>query len=445
MLELKNILSKLFKYLDNNDIKFCIIGNYESLPDYTNHDVDIWTDQINLVRNLLIDFSKKVDFKIFRENVTANGYNIFFGKISVNDVQILHFDVMHETAYRSFIPIVTKKIIIQNIQPYKSFFIVNKNIEAIMHLLYPLIQNGSIKEKYKKKLFEVCKHIAFKNNLSLIIGKRLTKRITDLILNKEWNKIEKLKNKIIRKIIIKMIITFNPDRIEIIFRFVISLFKRFLKSSGVFLAFVGPDGIGKSTIIEKLKEIDSEFLMKGSKSFYWRPNILPKLSNLLNKKNCELERYDDNGLRIIDTTPKNKIISIFKYFYYLFDFILGSLYIRYHLSRGRLIFFDRYFHDLLIYPQRFNLEIPKIILFFCIYLIKRPDIVILLELEPEKIVQRKKELSIDELKNQYLAYKLIINKYENLLLIDNSSSPNQVVCEILKETFLFLANRLSHG
>ena len=119
--------------------------------------------------------------------------------------------------------------------------------------------------------------------------------------------------------------------------------RRVLRPTGLWVAFLGPDGSGKSSVIDRILERPPP-LAWGSSYFHLRP---------------DLGGGDPHGSApVVDphgTPPRSALGSVLKLIYYWVDYTLGYvLSVRPKLARSQLVVFDRYYHDLLVDPRRYR-------------------------------------------------------------------------------------------
>jgi thymidylate kinase len=192
-----------------------------------------------------------------------------------------------------------------------------------------------------------------------------------------------------------------------------------------FIAFLGPDGSGKSTIIEELKKRDLPF--RRIDYFHLKPRL-----------------FGDKDINKIVTNPHAKkpyrgILSYLKLFHFMSDYIIGYFIKILPLKiKSSLIVFDRYYDDILIDPKRFryggSLKFAKIMRIF----IPKPDIYFVLVAEADVLYKRKQEVEFNELQRQLNEYKKLTD-HKKYILIDVNRDVERIVDEI--ENYLF--NRLS--
>ncbi len=163
---------------------------------------------------------------------------------------------------------------------------------------------------------------------------------------------------------------------------------------------LGPDGSGKSTILEAVKpELAGHFTIIDHR--HWRPGLLPKPGR---DSSGPVSQPDNASKAPPRDFAYGRLMSMVRYFYYLTDFILG-----YHFSiapvirRHGLVIIERWHHDTLMNPQRYGFRVPVMLLRIAHALLPKPDLVMVLHGDPEKIHARKSELTVDEIREQTCA------------------------------------------
>jgi thymidylate kinase len=190
-------------------------------------------------------------------------------------------------------------------------------------------------------------------------------------------------------------------------------------SRGLWIAFLGPDGVGKSSVIEQLQhrlepEFDDIIL------FHFRP------------------RFRRHGAQRPAVTcphahrPRGALISAGKLIYWLVDCWYGYLtVIRPGKQREGLLIFDRYYPDILVDPLRYRL--PQRGATFARWLATlapQPDLYVLLDAPAETVQQRKAELPLSESHRQRIAYLKVFEGIRNKLLVNANRPVGEVAHNI---------------
>jgi thymidylate kinase len=171
------------------------------------------------------------------------------------------------------------------------------------------------------------------------------------------------------------------------------LVQRWFQPTGVLVAVLGPDGVGKSTMIEGLVKIMDIAFWRRHRLFHWRPNIIAR-------KNSVGPVIDPHG-----KPDRGRLTSMAFLFVFFVDYWIGYLSsIRPLLAKSNLVIFDRYLHDVLVDSRRFRYGGPRWFAQMLCHLAPQPDLVILLDADAESISARKSELPNEEIQRQRKSY-----------------------------------------
>ena len=197
------------------------------------------------------------------------------------------------------------------------------------------------------------------------------------------------------------------------------LAKRMIKPPGFWIAIFGPDGIGKSTLIDSLNE-NFKPAFWGVSYRHFRP------------------RLDTNihGDTTVVTDPhakeaRSSLSSAAKMVYYFFDYWIGYIMsIRLLLAKGHFVIFDRYADDIKVDKIRYRYSGPTWLVNWMCKLIPRPDILIVLDAPASLIQSRKSEVTEEETERQMGEYRNIAASYSNAHLVDASGTPDEVFAAV---------------
>jgi thymidylate kinase len=183
------------------------------------------------------------------------------------------------------------------------------------------------------------------------------------------------------------------------------------------IVFLGPDGCGKSSVIERLEgELSTHFSQV--QVYHLRP------------------RWGGGGARqgapVLDPhglPPRSAFSSLAKLIYLTLDYATIYLW-RLGASAARastLTIFDRYYHDLLVDPRRYRYGAPMWLARRFARLMPSPDLWILLDAPAEVIHKRKQEVPLHETARQCQAFRELIARLPNAHVIDATAPLDQVV------------------
>ena len=189
---------------------------------------------------------------------------------------------------------------------------------------------------------------------------------------------------------------------------------------GLWIAFLGPDGSGKSTVIGEIEAALAPAFVR-TKTLHFRPRVgLPPGSTR----------------PVVDphaAPPRGPVASTLKLLYLLCDYGIGYwLGIRPMLSRSTLVLFDRYYHDLLVDPLRYRHGGPLWPARAVARMVPQPDLWVLLDAPPGVLQARKQEVPIDEVHRQRRAYRALAGTLPNSFVIDAARSLDAVVDDVVR-------------
>jgi len=449
---IKELLVPLFIELEQKGVQYAVCGNYENLPDYTSHDVDFWTDDPATFEDILFNVAKQQGFNLYLHNKTANGSNNFFYRKINDNMHIVRIDILVETAYLSFIPLVRSKWIEKNGRTkYKGFYVVKPAIEAAMHLLYPLLYLGRVKDKYRDKIYSYADNPKFRNIIEESLGYGVTKKLIVRIKSKDWKAIEKDFRLYRQYAVVNSLMKDKMIFIKKFYNFIQTNVSRIFSPPGLFVVFIGPDGCGKTTLVNRIaRRFDKCFTSGYTLKFYWRPFLLPRMLALVpfgKKLKIHSATIEGKGL---ETQAKEKslfysVLSFIKFIYYVLDFIAGRIKYLPALSRGGLVLFDRYYYDNVVYPERFGFWVPDWLMKVFRPLIPEPDLVFFLQTPPEGLLSRKQEMPIQMIISQQEKYLEVVRTLKSAFVIDTNKPVEDVELEVMRICFNYMSERLRYG
>jgi thymidylate kinase len=204
-------------------------------------------------------------------------------------------------------------------------------------------------------------------------------------------------------------------------------FHRIMQPTGFMVAFMGPDGCGKTTIIDGVKN-DLTEIFRQNRQYH----LFPK-----NKK--------DNAVIVTDPhsqKARGYLGSVLKLFYFLYLYTVGYWGKVYPLKiKSTFIIFDRYFHDLMVDPKRYRDKSGLNWLKFIAFFIPKPDLWILLDAPAEVIQKRKAEVPFTETARQILAYKQLFSNLKNTSIVNADQHPDKVIYDVEKIIIDYLGVR----
>jgi len=216
-------------------------------------------------------------------------------------------------------------------------------------------------------------------------------------------------------------------RIKKLFVKTMLFLQRLKEKPAITISLLGPDGSGKSSIINELSERNTFF--RNRYYFHLKPRVFGDKGD---------------GKPVIDPHAKPEhrgLNSYFKLFYFMSDYIFGYLFAIFPLKlKSSLIIFDRYYDDILVDPKRFRYGGSIRFAKFMQNFISKPDIYFILVADPDIIYARKKEVSFEELSRQIAKYKKLVDN-KRYISIDVNRNIVDIVNDIEDKIYRKMSER----
>lgn len=200
--------------------------------------------------------------------------------------------------------------------------------------------------------------------------------------------------------------------------------------TGFSIGFTGPDGAGKTTVIDGMIAATGSVFAKAHSYLHFRPALFGNIGDVAHRAHISAEpdrRYDKphRGGRT------GTISSLLRLGYYTVDYILGYfLRVKTVTRITRLVIFDRYFTDIICDSRRSRIYLPLRFLYWwyrC--LIPTLDYNILLTADTGSILARKAELDAEGIEaiNARIGY---LAKKKGFWRVTNDTTPEAAVAKI---------------
>lgn len=418
--KLPSIVANVFQMLNSKKIEYAVLRNYEGLPNLNkSRDIDIVIHRRNysVIKRTIVDCIQKEEYSLvtFFESERLNTF--VCGKVIDKEVELVQFDFFTHTSAYGHIILTDDELLASRIKT-NGVYHVSKEFEFLDKYLYLKYIGAKYPDKY----------VTLKQQM--LRGEKLPELLHQLFKIDSLHELEKMSIKEFRKKNKQM----GKESFGNILLFWWYYIKNNLTYRGYSIGFTGPDGSGKTTVIEMLQTKLSAVYSKIN-LYHFRPSLFGNLGEMAYSAGLKKE-VDRDYNKPHRGEKVGMLSSFFRLVYYSIDYIFGFIKrVRPSLSRRELIIFDRYYTDIVCDSRRSRIYLnPKFLYWFGKLFIPSLDYNILLTADTETILQRKRELDSKGIEAINAKINYLANK-KGYYRILNDGTPQEAVVKILRIVF----------
>src|SRR5579863_9438296 len=412
---------------------YCILSGYERLPYEFDTDIDFMVDQDDFRRmpRIIEEVARKTQTRLFQaidHELTGRAY--FLGAIDGPVLTIVQPDCAADYRHfgRLWLP-AAEVLRARRLHP-KGFYIPSTAHEFAYTLIKRLHERSFHREHgYRLHRLYVEDRIECGRMIARFCRGPEGSAIVRMASANDWtamySSLEPFRTAMLRS-------RKEPlaDKLKSLPETALHVIKRIVQPTGAWVAFMGPDGCGKSLI---LKAVSEEFApsFRNVRYYHMRPRLVGR------KPANQGPVTDPHG-----QPPRGVIASVAKVIDLWVDYTLGyAARILPGMIRTELALFDRCFYDLLVDSKRIRYGGPPWLLRAAARLSPSPELVILLDAPPEVLRSRKQEVPMAEAGRQRLAYLELARSLRSAVVVNAAQPAEDVVHDALTAILDYLARR----
>lgn len=436
-----DLIKDFFKNLNNEKIRYAVLRNYELLPeanDSKDIDIVVAPDNLRKVVTILKKTAQENAYQLIWKNELDYLEGFVFVKIDGDSVYSIKLDIFNGFEWRGC-SYMNYNLILDSAVDYNGFRVPIKAHEAFIMIVYYVLYAKTIKSKYLEPIYQNSTNDMeeFSKITKLTFKEKLAERIITFV---KANKIEELVS--LRTAIRHSVVKYNLKNKSIVSSFFEHIKTEYWdrNSFGTLIAFSGPDGAGKSTLVDAVTEIFYSLGINGNKVPH---HLLTKNIPSLHKLPGAPKKYaKQDYTKPYQAKTAGFMSSMMRTLYYYFAFLFDRIiYIKKELRDNKIVIFDRYYTDIMADPVRIRIGLNKTFIQKLFNTLPSPDITFVVLAEKEKILSRKDELTEDKLEQLLGAYESLPNTLSNCTVLHNNASVEEGILMICKNVFDKLEER----
>ncbi len=425
------ILLSVFELLDRCGIRYCVLHGYEAFPQRVKSDVDCVIDP-RVTPGQIFALLHRNKASLGAEVVRHRGYYFVLAcRNSDGSHSFLTLDLAIDCQLDG-LPFYSGYEVLDGRRRHHRFWVPAAHIEFGC-LLARSVAKAALSDARAQKLSSLYRQdpAGCARQVVRFWGMQSSGLIISAARSGDWRdvteRLSDLRTELRRRRITRAPLRFAADNLHAF----ANRMSRLVRPEGLSVVLLGPDGAGKSSLIEALSgRLDAVF----SCSDCW--GFAPALHRLLNRRRHPTDRPHALPSRSLLT-------SLVRAAYWFFYYTLG--YVMLHVARARstLVLYDRHFVDILVDAKRYRYGGPRWITRLIWRVMPKPDLIVLLDAAPEVLQSRKQEVSFEETTRQREAYLSLARTMANAHVVDASQTPEQVACDVSEVILRHLAARVA--
>lgn len=207
--------------------------------------------------------------------------------------------------------------------------------------------------------------------------------------------------------------------------------QNWLHPVGLLIACLGPDGSGKSSVIQALRE-RPPMPFRHVHAMELRPRLMRPGPS----------RAEQGVEGPYARKPRGRLATLAKLLMFVADYWLGYwLRIRPKLVRCALVISNRYFDDVLVDPRRYRMKRPRAFTRLLMRWIPRPQLWLVFDIPSDVLRKRRTEVGADEAMRQRGEYRRVLRGRDNVVVLDASPAVEKVIAQAERAIIGELAER----
>ena len=421
--------------LEANRVRYCVLHGYDRLPFAVSGDLDmaVHPDDFDRIPGVLHDLTEDRYSALQHFEYAVGGHYFVFGWLEGPQLKTIALDFITEHR-RGGLILSSGVELVAGRRPHDNFWVPAPEIE-FSYLLSKRSFKGLIAGRRSSRLGELSDELGRKGSEE-IAGELFGERAAPEVVNAcSEGRLAELLPAMKRRLWLTVMVRDWSNPVRYIAAEVLRAIRRWRLPTGLFVAVLGPDGAGKSTL--------ATGLMDSTRGAFRRYRVFHLRPMLVGKSKSAGPVTDPHG-----QPPRSYLVSTLKLAAYVLDYAAGYwMVIRPLAARSGLVVFDRYYQDLLTDPRRFRYSGPVWLVRVLGRIVPSPDLVLLLDAPPAVTLSRKREVEPAEAERQRRSYLSLVKGIPAANIVDAAQDASQVSDQATRIVAGHLASRfrIQHG
>ena len=426
---------RLFAGFARAGVRYAVLRNHEQLPlCLDGRDLDLIVlpsdlrKAVDVVVRLAADFGLLFSNHYQDERMTQIGlvcrragglFDLkidFFTSSQVFGIELLSAsEMMRDLRWHNGLPVVSEVILLLD------KFLFHLAVGKALHPKYDVLFAG-IARDHRPQLTK---------SLTPLLGEVAARRCIEKIASGKGSRLAPMPRGRRLRMLLRMWSGRRAGGLSLMARFLLARLRQRLRPHGLLVSVSGPDGSGKTTVIDLvLAQLRQSAGADSVAYFHFRPKVLPRIAEIA-KVTKAVSEVDTDYSRPHRASPSGWAGSLARLGYYGMDYVLGYAHVvRPALMDRKIVLFDRYFHDMICDPGRSRIGLRAWCLRTAGRLLPQPRFAFFIHVSPEVAHARKQELTREQIATLNLRYRDLVRRGW-MIEISNMETAEQAAAAIV--------------
>lgn len=429
-------MGQLFSRLKSGLVRFAVLRNFENLPHSVgSRDIDIvvMPEDLTAAKRAVSDLASDLNL-LFSTYYRDERLTQFFLTQRAKTGEILDLKIDFFTNSQIYgIEAFSAAQMMDEQRDHNGLPIVNEKKVFTDKWLFHLFVGQPLHPKYDHEFAAICQRQTadLVKELAPLLGETLAREQIAAVAAGTASKNPVLPRALRLRLLRRMLTKNGLKGIVHFARFMAFRLRDQISPKGIFLSVSGPDGSGKTTVIDEvIKDLKTVYGEDSVVYNHFRPTVLPRIADAA-KSAGAIKKVDKDYANPHRSKPSGFGGSLARLGYYGFDYVLGYFRtVRPILLSRRISLFDRYYYDMICDPGRSRINLPKGLLRFVGRFLPLPEYAFFIHVSPEEVHRRKQELTLKRIKELNAQYLDLVQKGV-LIEVSNEGDPKVAVAQIV--------------
>lgn len=411
----RRVLEKLFQGLATRDVSFAVLRNHETLPESLGaRDIDLVVEPEHLAAAIgvveAIADSGAMQFANYFRDERLTQFTLY-KRLSPSTVVEIKIDFFTSSQVYGIEALPASEMLKGTWMP-KGIPVVSDAIKLLDKWLFHLMVGKPLHPKYDETFAAIASNVNAKAVIASKLRSLFDRELAEILITElaagRGSMLLPLSRRVRLGALARMWRAQGFSALGRTMQFLIFRSRDRLRPAGTFLSISGPDGCGKTTVIERIKvQLECIFGERSVVYRHFRPAVLPRIASIAKSANA-IDRIDENYGEPHRAKPSGFFGSLARSAYYWLDYQIGYFRDTHgKLTKREVVLFDRYIFDMVADPGRSRISLPNWILRTIAHLTIRPNYAVFIRVPAEVVRERKQELSLE-------AIEMLNGRYQDL-------------------------------